>query len=305
VTETLDRRRVRISPGEILYVDEGSGPPVVLLHGFPTSAHLWSDLAPLLAPHFHVIAPDLVGYGDSEKPAAAPLDMEAQAKYVREFLEQIGVTEYAAVGHDLGGGVAQLLALEGTVRSLVLVDSMTLGPPGRSRTPTLVEAAQVDGAAAEAFVRAHFDRGLSRRARLSEEDLDEFVRPWLLDPPALSRAAHGAGANGASGFADKLKDLDVPTLVLWGEDDPFRSSRLAEALWERLPDASIALLPGCSHYVTLDAPETALPLINQFLRRRYLGEEGHGHAHVGRPVTVDLGVSFERPPHPGDELVDE
>jgi pimeloyl-ACP methyl ester carboxylesterase len=286
------------------YVEEGSGPAVVLLHGFPTSAHLWSDLAPLLAPRFRVIAPDLIGYGDSEKPTTARLDVEAQAVYVRELLDRLGVNEYAVVGHDLGGGVAQLLALQGGTRVLILVDSITprseLGTPLRP-----VETDGFDAASAEALVRDRFEHGISRRGRLSDEDLEEFIRPWRRDPSGLARAAHAAQADGIAGLENRLRDLDIPTLVLWGEDDPFVPSKHAEELWELLPDASIALLPGCSHYVTADAPETALPLILQFLRRRYLGEEGHDQAYHTGPVPVDLGVSFERPPHPRDELVDE
>lgn len=302
--ERLDRRQIGITPGTMAYAEEGSGPAVVLLHGFPTSAHLWRDLAPLLAPRFRTIAPDLIGYGDSGKPSTAPLDIEAQARYVGELLDELDVTEFAAVGHDLGGGVAQVLALEGGVRSLVLVDSAAPGVPNRLRRASF-DASGVDAASVEAYVRDHFDGGMSRRARLSDQDIEEFIRPWRQDPSALERAARDADAHGGPSVAEGLKALDIPTLVLWGEDDPYRPSELAEQLWELLPDASIALLPGCSHYVMEDAPETALPLILQFLRRRYLGEEGHQHLHGGGPVSVDLGVSFERPPHPGDELVDE
>lgn len=286
------------------YAEEGSGPAVVLLHGFPTSAHLWSNLAPMLAPRFRAIAPDLIGYGDSEKPAA-PLGVAAQARYVRELLERLHVREFAAVGHDIGGGVAQLLALEGGVGSLVLVDSMTPGSPARlGAFPTGV-GSDPNGASAERYVRAHFEQGMSRRERLSDEDLNEYIRPWRQDPFGLERAARAVRGDDIAGMELQLKALDIPTLVLWGEDDPYQPSELAEQLWELLPDASVALLPGCSHYLTEDAPETALPLILQFLRRRYLGEEGHDHAHHAGPVRVDLGVSFERPPHPGDELVDE
>jgi len=66
---TLEMRRARVSGGELAYVDEGEGLGVVLLHGFPTSSHLWRDLVPMLAPRFRAIAVDLLGYGDSHKPA--------------------------------------------------------------------------------------------------------------------------------------------------------------------------------------------------------------------------------------------
>lgn len=305
MTTTLERKRARVSAGEMAYAEEGSGPAVLLLHGFPTSAHLWSDLAPLLAPRFRTIAPDLIGYGDSEKPPTARLDVGAQAGYVRELLEQLGVHDFAAVGHDIGGGVAQLLAFEGAVRPLVLLDTISFG------SPPLVEAFQPtdgsvhDGGMAERYVRSHLERGMSRRERLVEEDLEEFIRPWREDPSALLRAAGEVDGDQLAGTEQQLKALDIPTLVLWGEDDPYQPPELAERLWDLLPDASIALLPGCSHYVTQDAAETVLPLILQFLRKRYLGEEGHGHEHQAGPVTVDLGVSFDRPPHPGDEVVDE
>jgi 2-hydroxymuconate-semialdehyde hydrolase len=306
VTTTLERKRASVSAGEMAYAEEGSGPPVVLLHGFPTSAHLWRDLVPLLAPRFRTIAPDLIGYGDSEKPAAAALDVGAQARYVRELLQQLGVQEFAAVGHDIGGGVAQLLSLEGGVHALVLVDSMSFG----SRHPVLQpfpseDLTLAEGGVAQEFVRLHLELGMSRPDRLAQGDLEEYVRPWLRDPAALVRAAGETDGEVLAGTEERLKALDIPTLVLWGEDDPFQPSELAEQLWETLPDASIALLPGCSHFVTEDAVETALPLVLQFLRRRYLGEEGHAHDHATGPISVDLGVSFDRPPYPGDELVDE
>ena len=89
---TLDRRRVRVSGGELAVVDQGEGKPVVLLHGFPTSSHLWRDVVPLLATRARAVAVDLLGYGDSEKPSDRPLGIRAQARYVRELLGRLGLT---------------------------------------------------------------------------------------------------------------------------------------------------------------------------------------------------------------------
>jgi 2-hydroxymuconate-semialdehyde hydrolase len=304
VTTTLERKRVRVSAGEMAYVEEGSGPTIVLLHGFPTSAHLWSDLAPLLAARFRTIAPDLIGYGDSDKPPDGRLDARAQAGYVRELLERLGVHDFAAVGHDIGGGVAQLLAFEGGVRPLVLVDSLCFGSPPLAESFQPTDGSLDAKGPAERYVRSHLERGVSRRERMLEEDLQEFIRPWREDPSALARASREVHGDHLAGTEQQLEALDIPTLVLWGEEDPYQPPELAERLWDLLPDASIALLPGCSHYVTWDAAETVLPLVLQFLRRRYLGEEGHGHEHRAGAVPVDLGVSFDRP-LPGDEAVDE
>ena len=80
-------------------------------------------------------------------------------------------------------------------------------------------------------------------------------------------------------------------LVVWGEEDPYQPVEHAERLGELLPGATVAVLPGCGHFVTEDAAETVLPLISDFLGVHHLGR---GHAHAG-PTPVELGISFERP----------
>ncbi|HYU56443.1 MAG TPA: alpha/beta fold hydrolase, partial [Actinomycetota bacterium] len=120
-------RTARISSGEMAFLDAGEGPAVVLLHGFPTSSHLWREFLPLLASRFRTIAPDLIGYGASTKAPGTDLSIRAQAGYVRELLAGLGIEGgIAAVGHDIGGGVAQLLAFEGVAACLVLIDAVTL-----------------------------------------------------------------------------------------------------------------------------------------------------------------------------------
>jgi 2-hydroxymuconate-semialdehyde hydrolase len=121
----LDRKRARVSGGELAFVDMGDGPPVLLLHGFPTSSILWRREIWLFAQRMRVIAPDLLGYGESDKPSEADLSELGQEVYVRELLEQLEVRDLAVVGHDIGGVIAQLLALDAEeldVRMLVLMD---------------------------------------------------------------------------------------------------------------------------------------------------------------------------------------
>ena len=175
----LERHRARVSAGDIAYVDEGDGPAVALLHGFPTHADLWRNLAPLLAPRFRVVAPDLLGYGGSGKPGDADLSIAAQARYVRELLERLGVHEFAAVGHGAGGGIAQLLALEGRVRTLVLLDTVAFeewAPAGVVHDLT-EDGAAADPAMAERTVSEAFTRGMGHPERLLPNDLELFADP--------------------------------------------------------------------------------------------------------------------------------
>jgi 2-hydroxymuconate-semialdehyde hydrolase len=291
----LDTKRARVSGGELAYADEGDGPAVVLLHGFPTSSHLWRDLVPMLAPRFRAVAPDLLGYGDSSKPEdPEALTIRAQARHVGELLDALEITRFATVGHDLGGGVAQLLSLEGGAEALVLADAVSFGawPIEGVRMLQAAEPASADEDLVRGIVGVALETGMSHPERLAEEDRREYLRPWLADPPALLRAARGIDGVGLTGTESRLAAMDVRALIVWGEDDPFQPPELAEGLGEAIPGATVALLPGCSHFVTEDAPEAVLPLISEYLRVHHLREP---HAHHAGPTPVELGISFERP----------
>lgn len=294
----LEKKRIRVSGGELAYADEGDGPAVLLLHGFPTSSHLWRDLVPILAPRFRAIAPDLLGYGDSEKPDdPRALAIRAQAAAMRELLSALDVEELAVVGHDIGGGVAQLLALEGGVRTLALIDSISFDSWPIEGVKMLQEARpeQVDEEFARGVVGVALGIGMSEPKMLQDEDREEYVRPWLADPMAVIRAARGIDGAGLVGTEGALAALDARTLVVWGEDDPYQPAELAERLGEVIPGATVALIPGCSHFVTEDAPDAVLPLISEYLRVHHLGES---HQHHEGPTPVELGVSLERPEQP-------
>src|SRR5438128_11051942 len=99
----IQKQRHALSAGEMAFVDWGEGPPVLLLHGFPTSSILWRRELPLLAQGMRVIAPALLGYGESDKPVEADLSEPAHAGYVRGLPQHLGVDEVAVVGHARGG----------------------------------------------------------------------------------------------------------------------------------------------------------------------------------------------------------
>src|SRR3989442_1523663 len=103
----LERMPAEVSGLKMAYADLGEGPAVVLIHGFPTSADLWAREAFLLASRMRVIVPDLIGYGESDKPADLDLSTRPQAGYVRELLTSLGIEEFAVVGHGMGGRIAQ------------------------------------------------------------------------------------------------------------------------------------------------------------------------------------------------------
>jgi pimeloyl-ACP methyl ester carboxylesterase len=287
-------RRVRVSAGEIALVEAGDAeaPAVVLLSGGLRSSHLWRNLVPLLSPWMRVLAVDLLGSGASESPAEADLGLEAHAGYVRELLERLGIGRLAVVGHGHGGGVAQLVALGDGAEALVLMDSIAFDAwPGPSIRELRARAGTFDREAVDAWLRSAIDVGMSHRDRLSEEDVEGYLRPFA-GPDGVERferVVASLDGRGLVGLERRLAELQIPALVLWGEEDRFLPVELAERLGDALPMATVALLPGCGHLLLDDAPETVAPLVFQYLRSRYLGTP---HTHDDGVVTVQLG----RPP---------
>ena len=278
--------RAPVSVGDMAYLDVGEGPVVVLLHGYPTSSFLWREIAPVLAARMRVIAPDLVGYGNSDKPGAADLSLHAQAGYVRELLHRIGVERFALVGHGFGGGVAQLLAFQGDVGALGLIDSIAFDAwPSPAMGDLRARFAEETPEAAEGFVREWLAAACEKRT-LSDREVDGYVSPWRTEPAALAWAFRGHDGRGLERSGELLEELDTPAFVIWGEEDAFLPPALAERLGEALPGSMVALLPGCGHLVVEDAAGTVAGLIQEFLRRQYM-REGHRNVRTG-PVRVYL-----------------
>jgi 2-hydroxymuconate-semialdehyde hydrolase len=253
-------RRLETSGGRLAVLDVGEGPPVVLLHGYPLSSSVWRRFVPMLAGAFRVIAFDLLGAGDSDAAPDAPLDLAAQAGYVREGLEALGVERCAVLAHGEGGGVAQLLALDGfPVEAMVLVDPIAPG------------ARPVEPEVAAGYAAPFGDGGGASDLRTAA----------VLDPSPL------AGAEA------RMANWVFPVFLLWGEDDPVYPVELAERLNDAIPSSSLALLPGCGHYPTEEAPETVAPLVTEYLRARYLKAP---HAHAADKEGVVLLQLERRPP---------
>ncbi|MBI4261382.1 MAG: alpha/beta fold hydrolase [Actinobacteria bacterium] len=277
------------------YVDVGEGPAVVFLHGFPTSSHLWRHFLPAVwTAGMRGVAVDLLGYGASEKPDGPRLDVRAQAGYVAELLAGLGIDRFAVVGHDLGGAVAQLLALDGAgVRAMVLLDAaafdgwpiegvrMLQDARAEEETPELVAG----------VMDLTFELGIAREERRPEELLATYRRAFAGPEGAAAffRAVRAIDGRGLVGREGDLAALDVPALIAWGEEDPFLPVELADRLNEAMPMSSLALLPGCSHFLPEDASETLAPMVGEWLRVRYLGRgHDHGGEAGGGPVPVEL-----------------
>jgi pimeloyl-ACP methyl ester carboxylesterase len=275
----FEARDLDLHGHRVEYRVSGSGPPVVLIHGMINSSRHWKDVALRLADSYTVIAPDLIGHGDSATPRG-DYSLGAHAASIRDLLAAIGVERASIVGHSLGGGVAMQFFYQFPQRTerLALISS---GGLGREVSPML-RAAAIPGASALLSVaaRPRIIAALDGAAeRLASRGVQQavYVR-------AVSRAMRPLQHSGSRrAFLQTLRSViegggqrvsaldrlyllrDVPMLIVWGERDhtiPLAHGREAAAA---IPQARFETLPRAAHFPHLDDPEGLATVLRRFL----------------------------------------
>ena len=189
--ETLENGFLDVAGHRIAYTRQGRGSAIALVHGIPTSRHLWRNVIPLLAASGHeVLAIDLLGYGDSDKPSDADLGIQAQSEIIFQALSALGWKRATIVGHDIGGGIAQLVAINHPeiLDRLVLIDSIlydSFPEPGIARLKEPVWD--------EILGAANFDlkKGLAKAFHEACSIPIELPLNWLMPMSVRSMASTG------------------------------------------------------------------------------------------------------------------
>ena len=249
--EGVRSAQVQAGPYRLRYLEAGSGPPLVLVHGLGSSATQdWGRLIAPLSRRFHVYAPDLPGFGESERPAAADYSIPMQVEAVRAFMEAKGFRRARVAGLSMGGWIVSRLAGERPemVERLVVVDAAGMRPerpdiPAEVLLPhdeegvrRLVAAVRHNAPVPPSFVA----RDLLAR-RLREE--------WITRRALESMRDGGYWLNGTLGRAD------MPVLVVWGKQDALIPVAYAAGLAAEFPRAELVVLDGCGHVPMADCPE--------------------------------------------------
>lgn len=232
----------------------GAGEPIVLLHGFPTSSHLWSSVVPLLPEGHRVVVLDLLGYGRSSPPGSLPLDITAHADRVVGVMDLLGIMMACLVGHDLGGAIAQSIAVRfpQRVSRLCLVDSSGMGERQRALRfwkPTLPLVRMLSPDWIVALARADLVRGFmdpDRGARSS----DIYLRPFASSEGRASLARHLAAMDRRESreLGAQVERIACPTAIVWGERDVFNPLRIGRRLNDAIEGSTLRVLSGAKHF---------------------------------------------------------
>jgi pimeloyl-ACP methyl ester carboxylesterase len=275
---TLTPHEIKLHGHRVTYRRGGSGPALLLLHGVTDSSATWEGVAPFLAEHFTLIAPDLLGHGESATPRG-DYSLGAHASGVRDVLTALGIDHATVVGHSLGGGVAMQFAYQFPERCerLVLVSSGGLGREVHLllRAATLPGADWVLPALTSAGLLGVGRRagGLLRRLRLAPGgDLEVLAHGFASLDNGGSRQAflHTVRAviepGGQRVSAHDRLDLAglLPSLIVWGEKDSIIPVEHGEAAHAAMPGSRFEVFPDCGHMPHDAEPERFAELLIEF-----------------------------------------
>ena len=258
--------------GMLAYVKAGEGPPIVFLHGIPTSSFMWRHVIKVLAQTHTCYALDLLGYGDSDKPIEGDLSVAAQARYLKAWTDLESLPAFHLIGHDIGGGVAQqfAIAFAGMVKSLVLVDSVCYDSWPEPAIARLKEP-HWDTTLRARDLRPGFRRaletGLVHKERLSDEVVEGYVGPFLAQAgrQAYLRCARALDSKDTLDIAARVEAIDIPALVLWGKQDPYQKLEYGQRLAKSMRHASLSVCEDGGHFLPEDCPDWVAEQIVRFI----------------------------------------
>jgi pimeloyl-ACP methyl ester carboxylesterase len=243
------RKHVTTPYGEIAYVEKGSGPVALFVHGVLLNGYLWREAIAALSDVRRCVAPDLLGHGATKAPADADSTFAGQAKMLNAFVEALGVDQVDIVANDTGGGVSQIFAAEHPekIRSLTLTncDCHDNYPP--AALGPLVAAAQSGGLGQigkmwigdKNTVRHSFGVAYEDVNTVPDERVDFYLRPIFdseTNAELVARLIQTPNSQNVS-IEPKLQQVQAPALIMWGDDDVFFDKKWAYWLKDTLPGA--------------------------------------------------------------------
>lgn len=271
--------------------ESGSGPVLVLLHGWPEFAGAWKKVLPVLADRYDTIAPDLRGFGQTQaltEDGRAPADAAAFADDLKLFIDALGIDKIGIVAHDVGGAVAQAFARAhpGRVFGLFLFNGMYPGIGKRlgaaehlpetwyqyfHRLDMAEELVGYNRDTVRIYIR-HFLKHWAKDPTAFDSEIeawtDNFMRPGnLIGGFNWYRATADVRMQMIRDGAPKMEKITTPTRVLWGRDDPVLKSAWVEGLEDYFADVEIDVADGVGHFVHFEAPDLANREILKFFGR--------------------------------------
>jgi abhydrolase domain-containing protein 6 len=256
----LERKSVEVDGHSIAYLEGGSGPTVVLLHGFGSTKDLWDGVATYLSPEYRVVIPDIPGFGESPALEGESYDAQNQARRLHAFLAEIGVGTHHIGGNSMGGTIAVVYAATYPKDVLSLLISAAPGVAAREtsdmeqliesgKNPLLIRSeADLDLLFQMAFFQAPSIPGQFKRAMVQDALKREATYLKIFDDLELAYPERAP-------LEQLLPDISSPTLIAWGAHDGLVHTSTAETFAAGIPGADITIFEECGHALPRECPD--------------------------------------------------
>lgn len=262
----------RVNEHNLTYFRAGQGETVLLLHGITTYSFIWQDIFSELAQNYDVIALDLLGCGASDMPLDVSYSLKAHAERLKVFVDQLKIDRCHLVGHDLGGGIAQIFAVNNPdmLYDLALVNTVgydfwPVQPITALRTPIIRQLlmATMDLGALRLLV----SRGVFHKERLTDELMEQFFLPLQSSDgrKAFMHFARCLDNHNLTDITEPLQQLKMPVLIIRGDRDPYLSAEIAERLHQDISGSRLVRVAGASHFIQIDDPALVASELTSFM----------------------------------------
>jgi len=266
------------------YHRHGVGETILLLHGITTYSFIWRNVTPLFSSNYDVIAVDLIGCGESDKPLDISYAIKDHSEYLKAFVDQLGIEHFHFVGHDLGGGIGQIFAVSypDILDSLTLVNSVAydfwpVQPITAMRTP-IVRQLMMSTFDLGAF-RLIVQHGIYHKHNVTDELMDMFNKPMSTSEgrKAFLHFARCLDNHNLTDIEQKLRQLDLPVLIVRGDADSFLSPAIAEKLHSEISHSRLERIATAGHFIQEDEAAWLAQQIISFLSQAERGSQRHAY----------------------------
>lgn len=276
-SRTRKMTQTNITKTELHYEAYGDGDPVLCLHGLGGCVYTWRNLIEPLSKTHKLIVIDLKGCGASPKPRDGRYSIQDQAELIYQFIQDHDLKNLTLLGTSYGGAVSLMVASmlcesdRSRLSKLVLIDSAGYGESlpwhlNLLKTP-IVGWLSIHLMPGKASTRRVLRYVYYNHRLITKEQIAAYAKPFRFrgSRQALLQTARQAIPKNINELTSRYKDICVPTLIVWGEEDRVVPLRIGKMLAEEISDSKLVVLPGVGHAPHEEAPEQTIPIILEFL----------------------------------------
>jgi 3-oxoadipate enol-lactonase len=258
--------KVRSGDAEIFYQVIGDGKPVVLLHPFPASSELWLPAAQLLSTRYQVILPDLRGHGESSI-GEGPASMDKHAADVARLCDELQIGRAVFGGVSIGGYVLLEFwrRFRPRVSAIMLIDTKAQADNEQARANRLKSAEEVLQRGTEALIEALVPKLIGETTLRNRPDLVASAKRMMMKMSPAGIAAVQRGMAARPDSVPTLATINVPALVVVGDEDNLTPVADAQLLQREIPGSKLQVVPQAGHYAIFERPDDVARLLRQFL----------------------------------------